>query len=434
MPTGSNRRLSASVAALLLWLPIAARTIRADDWSQWRGPNRDGAWREAGVLDAFPAEGPTVRWRAPVGWGWASPVVAQGRVFVADSKLVGGAAQERVLCFDEVSGKPLWTHAYDVTYPDWAFNTPGNEGRQTATPVFEAGRLYTLGGNGHVHCLDAATGAVVWHKPLEKEFEIEVLKCRASPLIEGELLIVHTGGKPGASVVALDKTSGAVAWRALDDGVSNSSPIVITAGGKRQLIVWTADSVASLDPATGAVYWREPMVTSNNDAIPTPVHRGDLLLIAGLMLKLDPDQPAVTTLWPESKAAPRRILSNTSTAHILGDHVYSAKLNGELACLEARTGKPVWETDEVTELGSGAAINITPNGDGAAFLFTGEGNLIRARLTPEGYEEVGRFRLVEPTCSAMGRNLAWTPPAFANGHVFGRNDREVVCVSLKAVP
>jgi outer membrane protein assembly factor BamB len=421
--------------ALLAALLCGAPAARADDWPQWRGANRDAVWREAGIFKAFPAGGPTVRWRAPVEWGWASPVIVGGRVFVADSHQEKPVCEERVLCFDEATGKPLWTHAYGVTYPDWVFTAKGNEGRPSATPVAEGGRLYTLGGNGDVYCLDAASGAVVWHKALQKEFEIEVLKCRASPLIEGDLLIVHTGGKPGASVVALDRHSGALAWKALDDGVSNSSPIVITAGGRRQLIVWTADSVASLDPATGAVYWREPMVTSNNDAIATPVHRGDLLLIGGLMLKLDPDRPAASVLWPQAKAASRRVLSNTSTAVLLGDHVYSARSNGEMVCLEARSGKSVWETDEVTELGSGAAVNITPNGDGgAAFLFTGEGDLIRARLTPDGYKEVGRFRLVEPTCSAMGRNLAWTPPAFANGHVFARNDREVVCVSLKAAP
>src|SRR5262249_24724648 len=159
-------------------------------------------------------------------------------------------ASERVLCFEAATGKSVWNHAYPVSYPDWAF-LPRYEAGPTATPIVEAGKVYTLGGNGHVHCLDARTGKVLWEKRLEKEYEIEVPKCRASPWIDGRLLILQVGGKPGACVIALNKDTGKEVWKALDQSVSNSSPILITAGGKRQLIAWTCDSVSSLDPGTG---------------------------------------------------------------------------------------------------------------------------------------------------------------------------------------
>jgi hypothetical protein len=151
------------------------------------------------------------------------------------------------------------------------------------------------------------------------------------------------------------------------------------------------------------------------------------------MLKLDTDRPAASVLWPGTKAVSRRILSNTSTALLAGGHVYSARSGGELACLEARTGKQVWQTDKVTDLKSGASIHLTANGD-AAFLYTDRGELIRAHLTAKGYREVSRARLLEPTYPFAGRKVAWPPPAYANRHVFARNDKELVCVSLAGSP
>lgn len=415
------------IAAGLLHVPI-----RADDWPQWRGPNRDGVWNETGILETFPAGGLKFRWRVQVGFGWSSPVVAGGRVFLPDSHLVRPSTQERLHCFEEATGKPVWTFAYDATYPEWAF-TPGQEAGPTATPIVEGERIYMVGGNGQVHCFEAAKGEVLWKKDLSRNYKIEILKCRASPLIENDLLIVFAGARPGACVMALDKNSGREVWKAVDEPVSNSSPIVIASGGKRQLIAWTEQSVTSLHPATGEVFWREPLVTSNNDAISSPVFEQDRLLISGLMLRLDPEKPAFSVLWPQRLAAAQRILSNTSTPLLRGDQVYSARSSGQLVCLEAATGKPVWETDKVTDLKGGASIHLTSNGD-AAFLYTDRGELIRARLTPQGYREISRARLVEPVYPFGGRNVAWSPPSFANRHVFARTEKELVCASLAAEP
>ena len=205
-----------SLAAFILCGTCAILT-QAEDWPQWRGPNRDGAWTESGILETFPAEGLKIRWRMPVGLGWSSPVVSQGRVFVTDVQLETRPAQERVHCFDEATGKSLWTYAYEAEYPDLM---PENRSPPAATPIVEAGKLYMIGGNGHVHCLETATGKPVWEKKLDKEFEIQPQSCRPSPLIEGDLLILLTGGKPGACVIALEKNSGKVVWKALDESVS----------------------------------------------------------------------------------------------------------------------------------------------------------------------------------------------------------------------
>jgi len=409
---------------------LLAFDVHAEDWPQWRGRNRDGVWNESGILQNFSAEGLKVRWRTPVKPGWSSPVVARGQVYLTDMRLEKPRAWERIRCFKESTGKQLWSREYELVYPEWAF-IPEHGGGPAATPIVEEGRIYSLGRNGQVNCLDARNGKSIWEIELGRKHQILELSCRGLPLIEGNLLIVFTGAKPGGCVIGLDKQTGREVWKALDDIVSNSSPLIITGGGKRQLIVWTSQAVNSLNPATGEIWWRMPMVTSGNDSIPTPVVEGNRLLISGLMLELDSDKPEAKVLWPEPMTATKRLLSNTSNPVLRGDYVYSAKSGGELVCLKASSGEQVWGTTNVTEPKSGASVHLTPNGD-ATFLFTDEGNLIIARLTSDAYREISRVHLLKPTSVLGSRRFAWVPPAYANRCIFARNDEELICVSLEA--
>jgi outer membrane protein assembly factor BamB len=401
----------------------------ATDWPQFRGPKRDGTWDETGILETFPRAGLKIRWRHPVGGGFSSPVVAQGRVFVSDVELIKPSPRERVHCFDEKTGKVLWVFGYKENYLEWTF-VPERGAGPTATPIVEHDRIYVVGAYGYVHCLDVKTGRVIWEKNIGHEYEVAEMSCRPSPLIEGPLLVVFTGAKPGASVMALEKQTGKEVWKALDDHVSSSTPIVITLADKRQLIVWSDNSITSLDPATGHIYWREPMSTSNNDSVPAPVFQGNRLLVSGCMLELSGDPPAARFLWPENRVGSKRLLSNTSTALWQGDYIYSARTGGPLVCLEAATGEEVWSTNSVTAQRNGASIHITPQGDGF-FLFTDEGNLIRAQLSPAGYREISRAHLIDPTWPFNGAKFVYAPPAFANRHVFARSEAEVVCASLE---
>jgi outer membrane protein assembly factor BamB len=415
--------------ALVLGLFLLAPRGVAMDWPQFRGPNRNGNWEETGVLESFPVNGLKIRWRRPVGGGFSSPVVAQGRVFVSDVELIKSSPRERVHCFEEKTGKVLWVFAYQENYLEWTF-VPERGAGPTATPIVEQERIYVVGAYGYVHCLNVKTGTVIWEKHIGREYQVEEMSCRPSPLIEGSLLIVFTGAKPGASVLALDKQTGREVWKALDDHVSNSSPIVITSSGRRQLIVWTDNSLASLDPANGHIYWQERMTTSNNDSVATPVFQGNRLLVSGLMLELSGDPPAASFRWPEIRVASKRLLSNTSSPVIQGEYIYSARTSGALVCLEAATGKELWSTNSVTTQRNGASINITPQG-GGFFLFTDEGNLIRAQLSPAGYREISRSHLIDPTWPFAGAKFVYAPPAFANRHVFARSEAEVVCASLE---
>jgi len=409
-------------------LPLAA--LRAEDWPQWRGPNRDGVCGEAGLLESFPTGGLKVRWRVQAGWGFSSPVVAQGRVFLADSEVVKPNAKECIRCFDETTGQALWTHRYDVAYEDWAFD-PTQEIGPVATPIVESGKVYALGRLSNLFCLDVQKGEVLWQKDLHKDYQAAFAPGAPSPLIEGNLLILFIGGKPDACLIALDKDTGKEVWKALDESLTFSSPIVISAGGKRQLIVWTNESVTSLDPASGETWWRQRLVTSPDYAVSTPVYHKDRLLIGGLMFQLDTDKPAARVLWPESKAPARRIFSHTSTALLRDDCVFSAKSTGELVGLDANTGKQIWESSKVTDLKGGASIHLTPSGD-SVLLYTDKGELIRARLSAQGYEEISRAAVLEPTFPFGGRKVAWPAPAYANRHIFVRSGKELVCASLAA--
>jgi outer membrane protein assembly factor BamB len=416
----------------LAWL-CAGALARSQDWPQWRGPQRDGVWRETGLLPSIPASGLEVRWRAKVGNGYSGPVVAQRRVFVFDH--VFNPEAERVLCFDEGAGQLLWMHSYATDYKDMEY---GNGPR--ASPTVHDGSVYTLGTQGHLSCLDAAKGTVVWTKRLPEDFHGQIPRYGASaaPLVWGELLIVCAGGQPDASVVALERRTGELRWKALPDRPAYSAPVVLHAGGTEQCIVWTADSIASLEPATGKVFWQVPWKATFDPAqmVATPVRHGDMLLFLGAwsrgskMLKLDSAAPGASVLW-ESGTRPTTTLS---TPIFQDDGCFYAVLgNGSLAGLDALTGKELWTSREPTS-GSFGNAHLTSNGD-RVFLFNHTGHLILARLTPKGYQEFGRDLLVEPTAGYRAQGpITWAHPAYANKCVYARNDRELVCASLAARP
>lgn len=405
----------------------------SEDWPQWRGRDRDGAWHETNILAKFPAGGLPIRWRAPVGYGFSSPVIAKGHVYVTDSLLDRPRVRGRILCFDELTGRLLWTFSREKTnYPEWAF-VPGQEPSPNGTPVVQDGKVYATGPQAHnLYCLDAPSGKLVWEKNLAQEYQIEeTATISASPLVDGDRVILQAGGKSNACVVAFNTKSGKEIWRNLNETAGQASPVIIKAGGRRQLIIWTTQSVSSLDPASGKLFWREAFSAGNSSAVATPVFSNGRLLVSGLMFRLDEKEPLVSVLWPESLAATRRILSGTSTPLLQGNHVYSLNGAGKLVCLEAETGKQIWETDQVTpqKNGSSACMHMTVNGS-SVFIYNELGELIRAHLGPRGYEEISRTILVKPTYSFGGRKLTWAAPSFSNGHVYARNEKEIICASL----
>ena len=424
------RGITAALAALCL---VAA--ARAEDWPQWRGPRRDGVWRETGILQSFPPEGLKILWRVPVGTGFSSPVVAQGRVYVTDSHVTRTNARENVRCLDAATGKAIWVQTNDVVYPEYGAN-PDHPFGPAATPVIAGGKIYTYGRMSDLLCLDAVTGRVLWRHGLPKEFGTteDLRGPNCSPIVESNLIIVATAKSPQVSLIAFDKDSGRQIWEALDEIPSNTSPIVIESAGRRQLIVWAYKSVAALDPATGRILWRQDVPIWGNYAVPTPVWKDDLLLMSGLMLKLNRDKPGASVLWPDELRPLRIYVSDTSTPLFQDGLVFSHTRKGELLCLDAITGKQLWQTNGISESTSGASIHMTavPSIRGV-FLFTDRGDLILSRLAASGYQELGRFHLLEPTADYGQQKMAWVPPAYSDQRVFARNDKELVCASLAAM-
>jgi outer membrane protein assembly factor BamB len=329
------------------------------------------------------------------------------------------------------SGKLGWTTQHNTSAPDWFFNSAQMRG-PGSTPIIHNGRIFALSMFFVLKCLDARTGTVNWKRDLGTEYQLPPSSLDASPLVDGNLLIVPVGGKPAAGVVAFDLLTGREVWKSLDQAATWSSPMIVFAGGSRQLIVWMRQSVTSLNPTNGAVFWSEPTVSGGSpgfSAVSTPVINGDRLLISGLMFQLDRNQPVAKVIWPDTPSGTHRILSDTSTPLFRDDYIYSPRSGGLFVCLEASTGREVWQTNVVTSLRQGACVHLIPNGT-SMFLFTDQGDLVQAQLTPAGYRELGRVHLIEPTSPLFENKFAWAAPSFADRNIFVRNDRELRCYSL----
>lgn len=443
-------------------LVLAGWTARvgAEDWPQWLGSQRDGVWRESGILERFPAGGPRVLWRQPIGGGYSGPAVADGRVYVTDRVLDAGESdpdnpfrrtrsrgKERTLCLDARSGKVLWIHAYPVQYTMSYSNGP------RATPVVADGKVYSHGAMSDLYCLDAASGKVLWSRNFVKEYDapVPIWGFAAHPLLDGDNLICLVGRKP--LVVALDKNTGKERWRALElenAEIGYCPPMIFTFGGKRQLLIWHPEGVAGLDPATGKGYWSHPWHIKANLTISTPRVVGNRLFLTAFydgcrMLEISDDGTQVRELWRshgrgEFPGQTDKLHAILCTPYIHGEHIYGVCSFGQLRCLRLEDGKRVWEdlhpTGAAPKPERWANAYLIPHGD-RYFLFNEKGDLIIARLTPKGYEEIDRAHLLEPTYQLIAgqssaRKVAWAHPAFANRAIYVRNDKEIVAVSLAA--
>jgi outer membrane protein assembly factor BamB len=442
------------LSALLLLAALATAPARADDWPQWLGPKRDGVWRETGILEKFPKGGPKVLWRKPLGPGYTGPAVANGRVYVQDRQRPGdgvkkmpvyklGPGKERVLCLSAADGKEVWKHEYDCTYFQLGYPSGPR-----ATPLVEGDRVYTLGAMGHLFCLDAGTGKVVWSKDFRKDYKAPVpfWGWASHPLVEGDRLICTVGGD-GQAVMAFDKRTGKQLWKALTtEEIGYSPPTLIEAGGKRQVVVWLSDSLNGLDPATGKVLWsvRYPengMPQRPSVSIATPRRLDDLAFVSTfyhgtLAVRLNADRPTARVAWRGKSNNPGRpdgIHSVMCTPVGKGNYLYGVGGWGDLVCVEADTGKTVWQTYKAVtgEKAFCGTAFIVEQGD-RYFLFNDQGHLIIARLTPKRYDEISRARVLLPTQETRERLIVWSHPAFANRCAYVRNDEEIVCVSLAA--
>lgn len=441
MNTTSNGRWVRWIFGALL-VPGWCGGLCGDDWNQWRGPNRDGVWAETETLTAFPESGARVLWRTPISNGFSGPAVADGRVFVMDYVRRAGdptpnpgkrnqlQGEERVICLDSETGEVLWKHAYDCDYNISYPNGP------RATPSVDGDCVYTLGAEGHLHCLSVTDGDVLWQRDLKRDYGMAAAPhwgFAAHPLVDGDTIYLVVGGA-GSIAVALDKTTGKERWRALSArSPGYCPPTMIRAGGTRQLIIWHPESLNSLNPETGEVYWSFPMQPAFDMSIIAPIQHGDYLVATALqgtsiLLKLDPDQPRAEEIWRG-----RGLHPDHNPPLVVDGHMYGIDERGQLRCFDLLTGKRLWESMATATQGRPANSTtgfLVRNGD-RYWIMTETGDLIVARLNPEGYTELGRAKILEPTAQTSNRTVVWSHPAFANRCVYARNDKEIICVSLK---
>ncbi|MHC4484957.1 MAG: PQQ-binding-like beta-propeller repeat protein [Planctomycetota bacterium] len=371
--------------------------------------------------------------RVKIANGYSGPTVASGRVYVTD-RLTTPTAVERVHCFDAMSGKRIWSHTYECSYKNG--KTVGYPNGPRAAVTINEGRAYSLGTMGHFFCFDAVKGQVLWSKDLKAEYKIRmpIWGIAAAPLVEGNLVIVQIGGEDNACIVAFDKVAGSEKWRALNDPASYSAPVIIRQAGKDVLVCWTGKGVVGLDPLTGKLHWQHPFTPSKMVLnIATPVFEIGYLFVSGfydgsLLLKVDPDELAVEKVWRRKGASERNTDSLhccISTAVLQADYIYGVDSYGELRCLDLHTGDRIWES-----------LDAVPKDrwEDKIWMFNERGELIICKLSPEGFHEISRTKLIEPTKGQLNRRggVTWAHPAFAYKHVYIRNDEELICADLSA--
>ena len=402
---------------------------------------------KSGIVRDFGAGTPKTLWRVQVAGGYAGAAISQGRVLVTDftgqfdeapdpDKRSTLRGEERVHCFSFQTGEPLWRHAYAC---DYKISYPAGP---RATPTVDGQHVYILGAVGDLHCLDIDSGEVVWKRNLPSDYGTEppMWGYAAHPLVVEETLVCLVGGE-GSAVVAFNKDTGEERWRALTTpDIGYSPPTLVQAGGRSQLLVWHSKSLNSLEPTTGNNFWSYPLEPDYSMSITPPTMIGSALFVGAIKdkcmaLRLDNDAPQATVMWKGN--AKQGV--GPSHCPVVADqadprYFYGVNRGGELRCVELESGKQLWQTYALMaskrRSNSGTAF-IVPNGD-RYFIFSETGELIIAKLSAEGYEEIDRTQpLLEATHDAFGRGVVWCAPAFAEGSMLVRNDKELIRVSLK---
>ncbi|MEA3209251.1 MAG: outer membrane protein assembly factor BamB [Chthoniobacter sp.] len=400
---------------------LMVATSGAADWPQWRGPERTGHV-PAGepVPEKLPAE-PRIVWRVPIGDGFASPVVSGGRVFHLDNQ----DGQEVAHGVEAATGKEIWRATIFSSHKDGFGIGP------RCTPVADGSRVFVQSAKGEFQCLGAADGKVIWRKNFVDDFGAIYIGekgkaagasrhgANGSPVIDGENVIAQVGSANGASLVAFNKATGDVVWKSENDQTAYAAPIVATLSGVRQLISFTAEALIGLDASNGKLLWRAPLKTALGRHVTTPNVWHDLVVVASHQIGLVAVRVAkdgASEAWLN-----KAMTINFSSPVVVGDHLYGLGPAKNLVCIDLATGQLAWEKPGLTP--------TSPDRAEAAFLVLGRnllvltdsGELLLCAADPAGYRELGRTQVCGNT---------WCNPAYADGRLYLRDARELLCVDL----
>lgn len=396
------------------------------EWPQWRGVHRDGIATEVGLRTIWPAKGPPVLWRRPIHGGYSSIAVANGRLYTMDRV----ESQERVICLDASSGKDVWVHTYPVDYRGLDYGSGPR-----ATPTIHDGRVYTVGATGVMLCLEAAPAdgqaKVLWEHDLLAEFRANrpIWGVASSPLIEGNLVCVQPGGTDG-SVAAFERVSGQPLWKALADPSGYSSPVATTAAGVRQIVCFTGKGLTGLRPTDGGQLWYFPWETMHDCNVATPIVAGDYVFISSdyqagcALLQLTADGQGGVRADPVYIRRDKLMRNHFSSCVLHEGYLYGFDVSGTvgmLKCMDLRTDANTAQEKWVTrDLRKGCVLYA----DGHLLVLTEDGKLALVEATPKQFTRKAQV-------DVLSGDQCWALPALANGRLYLRNDKEVVCLDLR---
>ena len=406
-----KKRVLCHYFLVLVSIGVAGWEATADDWPQWRGPNRDGISQE--VVKAWSGNQPTVVWRKPIGEGFSAISVANGRAYTMDTDEV----DEFVLCLDAKTGDEIWRVKSGEFYKE---GQGGNGPR--STPTVDGDQLYTISAvEGRLLALKVEDGSIVWSVSLKADFGSKrpTWGYSMSPIVDGDRLITEVGGEN--SIAAFDKTDGTVLWRSSTYKLGYSSPIVVSSGGVKQTVFFTASGLVSLNPADGTRYWQYDWETSYNVNAATPVFIPDdqIFISSGYgtgaaTVRIQPSGDKkfiVEELWRN------KVMKNHfATVVAQGGYLYGFD-NSILKCIEARTGKEVWNQ---RGYGKGSLMLARDQ----LIVLSDKGKLAIGKATPGGFKPEAEDKVLRGRC--------WTMPVLANGKLYLRSMSEVVCLNLSS--
>jgi len=388
----------------------------AGDWPHWRGPGRDGVSAEANWNPRWPAAGPKRLWEAQVGTGFAAVSVAEGRAYTMGNL---NNRQDAVWCFDAATGKVIWKHT-DACKGGGA----GYPGPRTQ-PTVDGNRVYTLSVYGHLKCLSAADGNVVWQVDAKRQLRAKAPNHGYSchPVVIGEKLVVEVGAAAG-SVVAFDKTDGRVLWQSGKDPVGYSTPLPFTFRGRQCIAMLTGKNLLSMDAANGRELWRYPWDVRYDCAITSPIVSGEKVFISSgykmgaALLQLGGGRPKV--LWRHQEMSNHFNSCVLWKGHLYGfdgaDESRRNNKNSLLRCLDFKTGAVRWSHKG---LGKGSLMVAA----GRLVVLSEYGELLTADATPAGFKPISRAKVLTGRC--------WTMPVLANGRIYCRNHAgHLICLDV----
>jgi outer membrane protein assembly factor BamB len=399
----SNKRIATAIFISIVWLCVV-QVISAQDWAQWRGPNRDGVVKDFVAPVKWPEKLKLI-WKTEVGSGYSSPVVSKDRAWIHARK----GEEEVVSCLDLKTGKILWSKSYPVAFTKNQYAKEMSKG-PFSTPVLYNGKLYTLGVTAILSCFDANSGELKWRKEFGTP-DTSKLFCGTafSPVFDHGNLIVYAGDDiKGGSMLALDPATGKERWKWTGEGPGYASPIVVEIEGARQVVTMTDKSVIGVESKTGKLLWRMPWPDEWNENIVTPVLYKNTLIFSGtrkgtvaVQLARNGAEFIAKQVWHNPEIA---MYMNSPVLE--GDYLFgmSSKRKGQYFCLEAATGKVLW----ITEGREGPNASIL-NAKDALLILTSDANLIVTRKSAKGFEQLAKYSVADSATHAhpvvMGKSI-----------------------------